>query len=395
MPLRFLTSGESHGPSLTVIVDGLPFGVPVDRTRIDADLRRRQGGYGRGGRMKIETDTVEITGGVRHGVTLGSPVSLVIPNRDHESWKDVMSPDPQPAAARERRALRFPRPGHADLAGALKYQTDDLRNVLERASARETAARVAAGALARFLLEAVGVQVRSHVVSIGQAAVTGDEVAWAGLAQVEASPVRCTDPEISQRMVEEIDRIKRAGDTVGGVFEVVVRGLPPGLGSFAQWDRRLDGRLAQALMSIPSVKAVAVGAGFEANQVPGSAFHDEILFDPVRGIHRPTNRAGGLEGGVTNGEELRLRAVAKPIPTLRTPLRSVDLRTRQATDASFERSDVCVVPAAAVVGEAVTALVLADALLEKFGGDSLQEVMTHLEQSRGAGGLFSPPAERT
>lgn len=396
MALRFLTSGESHGPALTVIVDGIPFGVPVDRARLDADLRRRQGGYGRGGRMKIETDTVEITGGVRHGFTLGSPVSLVIRNRDHESWKDVMSPDPQPPEARERRALRFPRPGHADLAGALKYQTNDLRNVMERASARETTARVAAGALARLLLETAGVEIRSHVVRVGAAAVTASELAWVQLDGVETSPVRCADANVSQRMVEEIDRVKQAGDTVGGVFEVVVRGLPPGLGSFAQWDRRLDGRLAQALMSIHAVKAVAIGAGFEADRLPGSAFHDEILFDPTRGVHRPSNRAGGLEGGITNGEELRLRAVVKPIPTLMTPLRSVDLQTKQAATASYERSDVCVVPAAGVVGEAMTALVLGDALLEKLGGDSLAELLSHLERSRSAWHeMLGTPGERT
>jgi chorismate synthase len=396
MALRFLTAGESHGPALTVIVDGLPFGVPVDRARLDADLRRRQGGYGRGGRMKIETDTVEITGGVRHGVTTGSPVSLVIRNRDHESWKDVMSPDPQSPETQERRALRFPRPGHADLAGALKYQTNDLRNVLERASARETTARVAAGGLARALLDAVGIAVRSHVLRIGAAGLDGDEVSWERLAQVEESPVRCVDVRMAARMAEEIDRAKRAGDTLGGAFEVVVRGLPPGLGSFSQWDRRLDGRLAQALMSIHAVKAVAIGAGFAADRLAGSAFHDEIVFEPARGIHRPTNRAGGIEGGITNGEEVRLQAVVKPIPTLMTPLRSVDLQTKQAATASYERSDVCVVPAAGVVGEAMTALVLGDALIEKLGGDSLAELLGHLERSRGAWRqMLGIPEERT
>ena len=334
--------------------------------------------------MKIEADAVEITGGVRHGVTLGSPVSLLIRNRDHESWKDVMSPDPQPPEAQERRALRFPRPGHADLAGALKYQTSDLRNVLERASARETTARVAAGGLARALLDAVGIAVRSHVLRIGAAGLDGDEVSWERLAQVEESPVRCVDVRMAARMVEEIDRAKEAGDTLGGAFEVVVRGLPPGLGSFSQWDRRLDGRLAQALMSIHAVKAVAIGAGFAADRLPGSAFHDEIVFEPARGIHRPTNRAGGIEGGITNGEEVRLQAVVKPIPTLMTPLRSVDLQTKQAATASYERSDVCVVPAAGVVGEAMPALVLCDALIEKLVGDSLAELLGHLERSRSA-----------
>jgi chorismate synthase len=382
--LRLLTAGESHGPALTVVVDGLPAGLTVDRAAIDADLRRRQGGYGRGGRMRIESDSVEILSGVRHGRTLGSPVALVVRNKDHENWRDVMSPDPQPPEAKARRALRYPRPGHADLAGALKYLTDDLREVLERASARETTARVAAGALAKALLAATGTHVRSHVVLIGDAAVApGPPLEWAQLDGVEASPVRCAVPEASAAMVAVIDRAKKAGDTVGGVFEVVVRGLPPGLGSFAQWDRKLDGRLAQALMSIPAVKAVAIGAGFEGGSTPGALFHDEILFDDERGLHRGSNRAGGLEGGVTNGEEVRARAVVKPIPTLMNPLRSIDMATKEEARASVERSDTCVVPAAGVVGEAVVAWVAADALLEKVGGDSLSEVVDHLEASRG------------
>jgi chorismate synthase len=294
-----------------------------------------------------------------------------------------MSPDPQPDEARQRRALKRPRPGHADLAGALKFLTDDLRNVLERASARETTARVAAGGLARSLLQAAGVEVRSHVVRIGQAAVpAGGPVAWEKLAGVEDSPVRCADADAGAAMIAEIDRAKKAGDTVGGVFEVVVRGLPPGLGSFSQWDRRLDGRLAQALMSIQAVKAVALGAGFEGGQTPGSRFHDEILFDDAKGLFRGSNRAGGLEGGVTNGEEVRAQAVVKPIPTLATPLRSIDLRTKEPEAASFERSDTCVVPAAGVVGEAMVSWVAADALLEKFGGDSLGELLGHLESTR-------------
>lgn len=382
--LRLLTAGESHGPALTVIVDGLPAGLPVDRGAIDDDLRRRQGGYGRGGRMQIESDRIEVLSGVRHGRTLGSPVTLVVANKDHENWRDVMSPDPQPPEARARRAVRYPRPGHADLAGALKYLTDDLREVLERASARETTARVAAGALAKALLAAAGAQVRSHVVRIGDAALPpGPPLAWERLERVEESPVRCADPEVGAAMVAAIDRAKKAGDTVGGVFEVVLRGLPPGLGSFAQWDRKLDGRLAQALMSIPAVKAVAVGAGFEGGTTAGARFHDEILFDDERGLHRGSNRAGGLEGGVTNGEEVRASAVVKPIPTLPNPLRSIDLVTKEPARASVERSDACVVPAAGVVGEAVAAWVAADALLEKMGGDSLSEVLDHLEASRG------------
>jgi chorismate synthase len=380
--LRFLTAGESHGPALTVVVEGLPSGVPVERERIDADLRRRQGGYGRGGRMAIEKDAVEILSGVRHGRTLGSPVSLVVRNRDHESWQDVMSPEPQPDAARERRRLRYPRPGHADLAGALKYGTTDLRNVLERASARETTARVAAGALARALLGEAGAEIRSHVVRIGNAALPEGPVAWEALAAVDASPVRCVDAGVAAVMMAEIDRAKRDGDSLGGVVEVVARGVPAGLGSFGQWDRRLDGRIAQALMSIHAVKAVGLGAGLAGGATRGSAFHDEIVWDAERGLERPTNRAGGLEGGVTNGEEVRAVAVVKPIPTLLVPLRSVDLRTREPQKASVERSDTCVVPAAGVVAEAMLALVLADALLDKTGGDSLEELLAHLEATR-------------
>jgi chorismate synthase len=382
MALRFLDAGESHGPALTVVVEGLPAGLPVDRAAIDADLRRRQGGYGRGRRMQIESDAVEILSGVRHGVTLGSPVAFVIRNRDHQNWRDVMSPDPQDDAAKERKALRHPRPGHADLAGALKYETDDLRNVVERASARETTTRVAAGGLARALLAQAGVHVRSHVVRIGEAAVDGPPPAWERLDAVDASPVRCADATAAEAMARAIDAAQAAGDTVGGVIEVVARGVPAGLGSFAQWDRRLDGRLAQALMSIQAVKAVAVGAGFDAGRTPGSAFHDEILYEQSRGLHRPTNRAGGIEGGISNGEEIRAQAIVKPIPTLTRPLRSVDLRTLEPRAASIERSDTCVVPAAAVVGEAVVAWVLADALLEKCGGDSLGEVLRNLEAAR-------------
>jgi chorismate synthase len=293
-----------------------------------------------------------------------------------------MSPEPQPAEARERRRLRYPRPGHADLAGALKYGTGDLRNVLERASARETTARVAAGALARALLREVGVEIRSHVVRIGAAALPPGPVPWEALGGVEESPVRCSDPAAGDAMVAEIDRAKKAGDTVGGILEVVARGVPPGLGSYVQWDRRLDGRIAQALMSIHAVKAVAVGEGFAGGETPGSGFHDEILWSDGAGIERPTNRAGGLEGGVTNGEEIRARAVVKPIPTLLIALRSVDLATKEPRKASVERSDTCVVPAAGVVAEAMLALVLGDALLEKAGGDSVVELRAHLEATR-------------
>ena len=391
--LRFLTAGESHGPALTVVVEGLPAGVPVERERIDADLRRRQGGYGRGGRMQIEHDTAEVLSGVRHGRTLGSPVGLLIRNRDHENWKDVMSPEPQPDAARERRRLRYPRPGHADLAGALKYGTSDLRNVLERASARETTARVAAGALARALLREAGTEIRSHVTRIGGAATPAGAAPWEALAGVEESPVRCADAPAAAAMIAEIDRAKKDGDTLGGVVEVVARGVVPGLGAFAQWDRRLDGRIAQALMSIPAVKAVAIGEGFLGGVTRGAAFHDEILWDEAHGLARPTNRAGGLEGGISNGEEIRASLVVKPIPTLLIPLRSVDLRTKQPQKASVERSDTCVVPAAGVVAEAMLALVLADALLEKTGGDSLAEVLAHLSATRDAQRQIAGPGE--
>ena len=390
--LRFLTAGESHGPALTVVVEGLPAGVPVERERIDADLRQRQGGYGRGGRMKIESDQAEVLSGIRHGRTLGSPVALLVRNRDHENWKDVMSPEPQPDAARERRRLRYPRPGHADLAGALKYGTSDLRNVLERASARETTARVAAGALAKALLRATGVEIRSHVLRIGGAGVGAEVVPWERLERVDESPVRCAEPDAARAMIAEIDRAKKDGDTIGGVVEVVASGVVAGLGAFAHWDRRLDGRIAQALMSIHAVKAVSIGAGFAGGETKGSAFHDEIVWDEGRGIERPTNRAGGLEGGVTNGEELRVQGAIKAIPTLLLPLRSIDLATRQPHAASVERGDTCVVPAAGVVAEAMLALVIADALVEKLGGDSLEELLAHLEATRAAQRRLAGPA---
>ena len=380
--LRFITAGESHGPGLTVVVDGLPAGVPVERAAIDADLRRRQGGYGRGGRMKIETDAVEILSGVRHGRTLGSPVALVVRNRDHESWADVMSPDPQPDAARERRRLRHPRPGHADLAGALKYGTSDLRNVVERASARETTARVAAGALARALLREAGVEVRSHVVRIGEAGLGEGPAAWATLDRVEESPVRCVDPGVSGAMVAAIDRARKDGDSVGGAVEVIARGVPAGLGSHVAWDEKLDGRIGQALLSIPAIKGVEIGEAVAAARGFGSAAHDAILPRPGGGYLRPTNRAGGLEGGVTNGEDVVVTLYKKPIATLREGLPSIDLDTGEAHAAQYERSDVTALPAAGVIGEAMLALVLADALLEKLGGDSMAELAAHLEATR-------------
>jgi chorismate synthase len=381
--LRFMTAGESHGPALVVIVDGLPAGLPVDRAELDRQLRRRQLGHGRGQRMKIETDAAEIVSGVRQGRTIGSPVTLLIRNRDHERWLNVMSSAPASAEATPRREVHHPRPGHADLAGAFKYLARDMRDVLERASARETAARVAAGALVGPLLRAAGIDVRSHVLRIGRQGIpAGSVVPWDQLANVDESPVRCSDSAMSDAMVEAIDQARTAGDSLGGSFEVVAAGVPPGLGTCGQWDRRLDGRLAQAVMSIQAVKAVAIGSGLDAAATMGSAFHDEIFHDAARGLHRGSNRAGGIEGGVTNGEEVRVTAIVKPIPTLMKPLRSVDLRTLEPHTASVERSDVCVVPAAGVVGEAMVGWVLADALIEKTGGDSLGEVLRHLEATR-------------
>jgi chorismate synthase len=371
---------------LVVIVDGLPAGLSIDAEELTRDLRRRQQGHGRGRRMAIESDAAAIAGGVRHGRTTGAPVAVTIDNRDWANWAFTMHPDlhpPADAGGARRMPITRPRPGHADLAGAIKYGHADIRDVLERASARETAARVAAGALARQVLGQVGIDVASHVVAIGA------ECAGARFASFEDivalpddSPTRCVDASAAARMIAAIDAAREAGDTLGGVFEVAARGVPAGLGSYAQWDRRLDGRLAQALMSIPAIKAVSIGIGAEAARLRGSQVHDEIL--PPAGRERgprsafpalrPTNHAGGLEGGVTNGQELRVSASMKPIATLMTPLRSIDLETGAGAAAAIERSDVCAVPAASVVGEAMVALVLADALLERFGGDSVDEL---------------------
>jgi chorismate synthase len=383
--MRVLTAGESHGPAVLCLVEGLPSGLEIRKDRINSELARRQKGYGRGGRMTIEHDEVEILTGVRHGLTLGSPVTLVVRNRDHANWAEVMSPDilheERRAESLSKREQSSPRPGHADLAGALKYLTRDLRNVIERSSARDTAARVAAGMLVQSALDLFHVEVRSHVVSIEGAAVSG-EVSFEDMAAAFDSDVGCADPAVAGKMREAIDGAKRDGDTVGGEIEIAVRGLPPGLGSFAQWTLRLDGRLAQALMSIPSVKAVALGRGFEAGRQRGSAFHDPIGFAPSTGFTRSSNHAGGIEGGVSNGEEIRVRAIVKPIPTLMNRLPSVDLRTLAPAPAAIERSDTCVVPAAAVVGEAMVRIVLAQAWLESCGGDSRAELLAHFEASR-------------
>jgi chorismate synthase len=382
--LRFTTAGESHGRALVAIVEGLPAGLPVDVDLINHELRRRQWGYGRGGRMKIEDDRAEILSGVRHGLTLGSPVALMIQNKDWANWTDVMASEPRAIANEKSRRLKRPRPGHADLAGGQKFAARDLRNVLERASARETAARVACGALAKQLLTNFAVEIRSHVIQLGGIPDHPLELSWKKIAAIpEDAPLRCADSKLQQRMVKLIDKKRTAGDTLGGIFEVVARGVLPGLGSHTAWDLKLDGRLAQAIMSIPAVKAVAIGAGAQASSLPGSEVHDEIGYNEgTKEFIRATNRAGGLEGGITNGEELRVRGHLKPLSTLRRALRSVDIDTKQEELAAFERSDITAVPAAGVIGESMLALVLAAAMREKFGGDSLGEMKRNFEGYR-------------
>ena len=389
--LRFLTAGESHGPALVVIVEGVPAGLAMSADEIAIDLARRQLGYGRGRRMAIEKDRAEILSGVRHGLTLGSPIAMQIRNRDWTNWQHTMSveanpPDDTPGA--RRAAVTRPRPGHADLSAGLKYGHDDLRNILERASARETAARVAAGGVARALLKRFGIEVSSHVTMIGGEGLAEPlSVSFDRLKALSfEDDVRCVDAEVAARMRASVDAAKEAGDTVGGAFEVVAHNVPPGLGSHVHWDRKLDGKIAQAMMSIQAIKAVGIGFGPEVGSRPGSKVHDEILAGPASGtvpsIVRPTNGAGGLEGGVTNGEDVRVSVWMKPISTLMKPLRSVDLTTMTESLAAIERSDVCAVPAAAVVGEAMLCLVLADALLEKFGADSVAEVDAAWERYR-------------
>jgi chorismate synthase len=375
--IRFLTAGESHGPRLVVVVDGLPAGLRVRAAAIDRDLLRRQGGYGRGGRQQIEHDRVEVIGGVRLGRTLGSPVSLLITNLDYPNWEKTMAPEP--TGFKPTKVTRV-RPGHADLAGALKYGFDDVRNVLERASARETASRVAAGGLAKQLLSAFGIEVRSFVRSLGKVeAKVPDEIDWDA---VEASPVRTPDPAAGKRMVRAVDRAREAGDTLGGVFTVVATGVPVGLGSYTQWDRRLDGLLGQSILSVPAVKGVEIGAGVAAASLPGSEVHDQPRYEKGRGFYHLTNRQGGLTGGVTDGMPVVVSGYLKPISTLRRPLTSVDLETREEIQAHYERSDICVVPAAGVIGEAMVALTLAGALREKAGGDSLREMRRNLAAFR-------------
>lgn len=371
--LRYLTAGESHGPALVAIIEGMPAGLPLTAEYINEQLARRQGGYGRGARMKIEADAVRFLSGVRHGVTLGSPLTLYIENKDWVNWSEIMSPEP--GAPEDNRSVTRPRPGHADLAGALKYRHSDMRNVLERSSARETAARVAVGSVARALLDELGVAITGQVVQIGGIAACAGKLSLEILKErTSSSQILCADHSAEKQMIAAIDQAKQKGDSLGGVFEVRASGLLPGLGSHVQWDRKLDGRLAAALMSIQAVKGVEIGLGFEAAARVGSQVQDEILYEKDSGFYRRTNRAGGIEGGMSNGEEIVLRAAMKPIPTLYRPLQSVDLVTKEPFEASVERSDVCAVPAACVIGEAVTAWELACAFIEKFGGDSLDEL---------------------
>jgi chorismate synthase len=373
MGLRLITAGESHGPRLTCILEGLPAGLELVEEELDRDLARRQLGHGRGGRMKIESDSAEVSAGVRHGRTLGSPVALTIANRDYANWEARMSPWPVDEEVGE---VHLPRPGHADLVGTWKYRHTDVRNVLERASARETAARVAGGALCRAFLRALGVEVRSHVIQIASVKAPEPERALVleDFDQVDSSPVRCLDGPASAAMIDEIDRLRKANESLGGVFEVQAFGLTPGLGSYSSWEERLDGRLAMAICSIQAVKGAEIGSAFQIAGRPGSTAHDEIFFSGQAGYHRHTNRSGGLEGGMTTGQPLVIRGAMKPLPTLTKPLRSVDIATHERAEALRERTDSCTVPAAGVVAEAMVAFVLADAYRRKFGGDHIDDV---------------------
>ncbi len=372
MSLHLTTAGESHGPGLTCIVQGMPAGLELDRDAINRDLARRQLGHGRGGRMKIERDKAEVTAGVRHGRTLGGPIALQVINRDYANWEERMNPWPVEGETAE---VHLPRPGHADLVGTQKYGLTDVRDILERASARETAARVAGGAVAKALLRALGVEVYSHVIQItGVSAPRRDDLGPQDFVGVDDSPVRCLDAEASRAMVAEINRLRKANESLGGVFEVRAFGVHPGLGSHVSWQERLDGILGQAMLSIQAVKAVSIGDGLEVAGLPGSLAHDEIFYDEQRGFWRETNRAGGLEGGMTTGEPLVVRGAMKPLPTLTKPLRSVDIATHEPAEALRERTDSCTVPAAGVVGEAMVAFVLADAYRRKFGGDHIDDV---------------------
>jgi chorismate synthase len=381
--LRYFTAGESHGEALVAFLSGLPAGLGVDQAFLDHELWRRQQGYGRGGRMKIERDTARLLSGVRHGITIGSPISILLENKDWKNWQESLPVETGDPAKHKR--VASPRPGHADLAGALKYNFSEARYVLERASARESAARVAIGALAKLLLRALGIEVLSHVVAVGSASLGGNEVEWKQIQILSAKEevlLNCADAEAEQTMKEAVDHALRTGDSVGGIFEVVAHGVPPGLGTYAQWDERLDARLAGAVMSLQAVKGVEIGAGVVAATALGSAVHDEIGYEAASGFsgfRRSRNNAGGIEGGVSNGEEIRVRGYLKPISTLRRPLQSVDFATREPVKAAYERSDVCVVPAAGVAAEAMVALTLAGCALEKFGGDSMGETLRNFQ----------------
>jgi len=375
---RFTTAGESHGPGLVAIVEGMPAGLELDREALDRDMARRQLGHGRGGRMKIETDTVEVRAGVRHGRTLGSPIALLVANRDYANWEERMNPWPVEGFSSDE--VHLPRPGHADLVGAQKYGHSDIRNILERASARETAARVAAGTIARALLARLGVEIHSHVLQIASVkAPERTDLKPGDFTGVDDDPVRCLDPEASKAMVEEINRLRKANESLGGTFEVLVFGLVPGIGSHISWEDRLDGRLAGAVASIQSIKGVSIGEAWDVAGRPGSEAHDEIFWSEKDGYFRETNHAGGLEGGMTNGQPLSVRAAVKPISTLTKPLRSVDTETKQPAQALRERTDSSVVPAAGVVGEAMVALTLARAYREKFGGDHIDDVVAAVD----------------
>lgn len=382
MTFTFTTAGESHGRALVATIEGLPAGLPIDQDFINHELWRRQQGYGRGGRMKIETDTVQILTGVRHGETIGSPVAIMVENRDFKNWLEVMSAEkPEIPPERDRKVVR-PRPGHADLVGGMKYDRHDLRDILERASARETTMRVAVGAFAKQLLREFGVEIASHVVALGEIAIDDEGSTWEAIKAVyDDTVLRCIDKQAEAKMIERIDKAGiDDGDTLGGIFEVVAKGCVPGLGSHISWLEKLDGRLAQAIMSVHAVKAVEIGEGVANASRPGSEVHDEIVYDPdSKSFGRTSNRAGGLEGGMTNGEELRIKGYLKPIATLRKRLRSVSIETKEPMESDFERSDVTAVPAAGVIGEAMTAIVLARSMREKFGGDSLREMKRNFE----------------
>src|SRR3984885_12224855 len=381
--LRYFTSGESHGEALAAFLSGLPAGLAVDQGFVDRELWRRQQGYGRGGRMKIERDTAHILSGVRHGQTIGSPISILLENKDWKNWQESLPVESGDSAKHKR--VASPRPGHADLAGALKYNFPEARYVLERASARESAARVAIGGIAKLFLRALGIEVLSHVVAVGSAALTIPEASWDQIQSVCATEtilLNCVDPQTESAMKEVVDQALKTGDSVGGVFEVVAHGAPPGLGTYAQWDERLDALLAAAVMSLQAVKAVEIGSGVAAAGSPGSVVHDEIGYGDAANFTaftRTRNNAGGIEGGVSNGEEIRVRGYLKPISTLRRPLQSVDFATRQPVSAAYERSDVCVVPAAGVAAESMVALTLARCALEKFGGDSMGETLRNFQ----------------